>query len=210
MKAHTDEMPTVRPATLADIDGLRAMLARAFADDPLIAWALPNRVNRVEHTEAWLGWFLDAYLADGFVHCIDDLAAVLWLPPGQRAAEPPEGTPTLHDLLTDLNGHDHATRVLTGFASSGPRRPTDAHIYLHILGVAPEAQGKGLGAEVLGPMLTLSDDDVVSIHLESANPRNHAFYERLGFERTGVDHLGEGGPTLTSFCREPSGDLEIA
>jgi len=203
-------MPTVRRASPDDVPALRLLLAHAFVDDPLIAWALPDPARRLEHTEAWLGWFLDAYLADGEVHCIDDLAAVLWLRADQRAASPPEGAPTLHDLLTELTGHEHATRVLTGFATMGPRRPGDAHIYLHVLGVAPEKQGKGLGALVLEPMLQASEDEGVAVHLESANPRNHSFYERLGFERTGVDHLGEGGPTLTSFCREPAHDLEIA
>src|SRR5262245_56151693 len=98
-------MPTVRRAAAADVPALRRLLARAFADDPLIAWALPDPDRRLAHTERWLGWFLDAYLADGEVHCIDDRAVVLWLPAGQRAASPPDGAPTLHDLLTDLTGH---------------------------------------------------------------------------------------------------------
>lgn len=185
------------------------MLARAFVDDPIIAWALPDPARRPEHAAAWLGWFVDAYLHGGVVNCLDG-AAVLWLRPEQRGAGPPPGAPSLHQLLAELTSHEHATRVLTGFATAGPHRPTEPHLYLHILGVEPSLQGKGLGVEVIAPVLAASEDAGVPVHLESANPRNHSFYERLGFARTGVEHLGEGGPTLTSFCRHPRGDLSIA
>ena len=201
---HTEAVPAVRSATPSEADDLRAVLARAFVDDPIITWALPDPSHRLEHAEAWLGWFVDAYLADGIVDCVDHRAVALWLPPGQRAAIPPPAAPSLHEVLTRLVGHDHATRVLSGFATLGPRRPEEAHVYLHILGVDPSAQGQGLGGFVLGPLLLASEQTGVAVHLESANPRNHSFYERLGFERTGVEHLGDGAPTLTSFTRQPS------
>src|SRR5215212_279242 len=121
-RRHTAVMIAVRSATATDAGLLRPMLARAFADDPLIAWALPHPDpdRRRSHAEAWLGWFLDAYLRDGVVDCLEDVAVALWLPPGQRGATPAASAPTLHELLGSLTGHEHATRVLTCFATSGP------------------------------------------------------------------------------------------
>lgn len=203
-------MPEVCSASPDDAGALRPMLGRAFVEDPLITWALPHASRRLEHAEAWLGWFLDAYLRHGRVHRIGQVAAALWLPPGQRAAASARSAPTLHELLAELTGREHATRVLTSFATTGAHRPAEGHIYLHILGVDPAHQGAGHGAAVMAPVLDASEDDGVAVHLESANPRNHPFYERLGFERIGVAHLAEGGPTLTMFRRSPSADRAIA
>lgn len=57
----------------------------------------------------------------------------------------------------------------------------DGHWYLSILGVAPEAQGQGVGARLLAP--TLSEADAAGAHsyLTTFSPRNIRFYERIGY-----------------------------
>ena len=53
--------------------------------------------------------------------------------------------------------------------------------YLSIVAVAPEAQGRGLGARLLEPTLAEADAANAICYLETFNPRSSRFYERLGF-----------------------------
>ena len=50
-----------------------------------------------------------------------------------------------------------------------------------ILGVEPDAQGQGLGSQVLRPMLDRCDSEGVPAYLESSKATNVPFYERHGF-----------------------------
>jgi ribosomal protein S18 acetylase RimI-like enzyme len=59
--------------------------------------------------------------------------------------------------------------------------PSDAW-YLSIIGILPEFQGKGLGADLIKPVLTKTDDLKVPTYLETFTPQNKAFYNRLGYQ----------------------------
>ncbi len=50
-----------------------------------------------------------------------------------------------------------------------------------VLGVAPEAQGKGLARAFLQPMIDRADAAGLPCYLETANGANIPFYERMGF-----------------------------
>jgi GNAT superfamily N-acetyltransferase len=82
------------------------------------------------------------------------------------------------------------------------RHPREPHYYLSVLGVDPAHQGKGLGHRLVAPVLDRCDAERRLAWLESTNPKNHAFYRRLGFAE--VDRLPfDGGPTITFFARQP-------
>jgi len=53
--------------------------------------------------------------------------------------------------------------------------------YLSIVGVAPSAQGRGIGARLLERTLAEADDAGVNCYLETFDSRNPHFYQRLGF-----------------------------
>jgi ribosomal protein S18 acetylase RimI-like enzyme len=53
--------------------------------------------------------------------------------------------------------------------------------YLSILGVSPNAQGKGVGRSLVEPVLTEVDREKVTSYLETFNQRALTFYNRLGF-----------------------------
>jgi GNAT superfamily N-acetyltransferase len=54
--------------------------------------------------------------------------------------------------------------------------------YLSIVGVAPHAQGQGLGRRLLQPTLTEADRAGADCYLETFSARSLRFYERLGFQ----------------------------
>ena len=57
--------------------------------------------------------------------------------------------------------------------------------YLSIVGVAPSAQGQGIGARLLERTLAEADEAGVNCYLETFDGRNHNFYQRLGFFAVG-------------------------
>lgn len=53
--------------------------------------------------------------------------------------------------------------------------------YLSIVGVAPAAQGRGIGAQLIEATLAEADQAGVPCYLETFDGRNPRFYARLGF-----------------------------
>jgi GNAT superfamily N-acetyltransferase len=63
-----------------------------------------------------------------------------------------------------------------------------------LLGVRPEAQGKGLSRAVLEPVFAAADRDRVPVYLETIPEANVAIYQKLGFEQVGYSDLAGGLP----------------
>jgi ribosomal protein S18 acetylase RimI-like enzyme len=55
------------------------------------------------------------------------------------------------------------------------------YIYLYVIGVAPEHQGKGIGTQLINNMLS-NLPSKIPIYLETETERNVKLYERLGFK----------------------------
>ena len=80
--------------------------------------------------------------------------------------------------------------------------PTDRHWYLAAIGTDPRHQALGNGRKLMEGSLARCDADGVPAYLESSNPRNVPFYERLGFVAVGEIHVPTG-PTMVPMWREP-------
>ena len=76
--------------------------------------------------------------------------------------------------------------------------------YLSIAGIAPDAQGQGLGASVLGPGLAAVDAARAACFLETYNERSLPFYGRLGFVVVGRYAEGVTGCDYWLMLRQPS------
>ena len=63
---------------------------------------------------------------------------------------------------------------------------------IHILAVSPDAQGKGIGSEMIREAIRLAQNDgmhAVRLDALASNTPAHRLYERLGFEYRGKQHL---------------------
>ncbi|MCH9671279.1 MAG: GNAT family N-acetyltransferase [Gammaproteobacteria bacterium] len=102
-------------------------------------------------------------------------------------------------LEANLGANAVATyRTITEFMTehTAPCVPPGAW-YLSILGVAPEHQGRGLGAQLVQPVLDVTDRLAVPTYLETFTPRNKSFYQRLGYSEA----LSVTEPTTgTDYC----------
>lgn len=101
-----------------------------------------------------------------------------------------------------------AYQQITEFMSQQRSRvciPSNAW-YLSIIGIAPQAQGRGLGRKLLKPMLAEADAATASCYLETFSMRNVTFYTRLGFGVVGRPHEPTTGAHYAIMLRRPHPD----
>jgi ribosomal protein S18 acetylase RimI-like enzyme len=180
----------------------RTLLARSFADDPLMRWFFPDDDARPHACAALFGLFAEHYLAAGRVDVVRrpaPVAVAMWRWPG-REAPTGDSLPTLPGLMTALMGAGRAAEVGGAMAVIAELRPPEPHAYLHLLGVDPDARRLGLGGEVLGRGLAAAREAGLVACLETMNPANVPFYEAHGLAVRHRVELAAGGPTVWAMA----------
>lgn len=189
-------------AVEADAARLEVVMARAFDDDPVIGWLLPDASRRPARLRRFFGIELrHLALPRGCVWTTSDLsAAALVLPPGRWRV--PLST-TLREGSAFGAGLGRAARLGMAMEWRHAREVRGPHYYVRDVGVLPEMQGRGLGSALMAPTLELCDREGLPAYLEASSQRSAALYERLGFK-----HLAElsvlGSPPLWLMLRPPA------
>ncbi|MFG2089058.1 MULTISPECIES: GNAT family N-acetyltransferase [unclassified Spirillospora] len=198
---------SVRPVTASDTAAVAAVLGRAFDDDPVWRWLLPDDASRVRRLTGLFAIMLrrvhlphgttEATGRDGTAE-----AAALWDPPGRWHVPVRTQAAQAVPLLRVLGTRVPATlRTLGAIEEQHPREP---HWYLAVLGTDPPAQGGGLGGALLRSRLDRCDAEGVPAYLESSKERNVPYYERFGFTVTRELALpGKGCPPVWLMWRAP-------
>jgi len=170
---------------------------QAFAEDPLMAWLYPDAGETVR---SWFRVALKAGAKRGHTYRSDDSSGVsIWAPPGVNNLDRSEGN-ALRDAMLDTYGEAGLARLMAAAEATGAAHPAEPHFYLFIIGV--HGRGRGVGAELLAPVLRACDEQGWPAYLESSNSRNVSFYERHGFRAT-EEIVPDGGPTLLGMWRDP-------
>jgi ribosomal protein S18 acetylase RimI-like enzyme len=181
-------MTTTQVARLdaSNIDDAADVVARAFFDDPLERYMLPDDGARWKASSARFRNVLRYGHLVGEVYTAGkDLdAAAMWLPPGETEMSDDRMAQAGMFELQAIVGQEAFSRfipvieVFDGLhASDAPGR----HWYLLVIGVDPSKQRTGLGRALIEPMLARADAEGVPCYLETANDTNLGFYTHLGF-----------------------------
>jgi GNAT superfamily N-acetyltransferase len=67
-----------------------------------------------------------------------------------------------------------------------------------MIGVLPEAQGKGLASGLMNPMIQRMKEESIPLFLETANPRNVDIYKKKGFKIFETLSIGDHNLVLMS------------
>jgi GNAT superfamily N-acetyltransferase len=195
----------IRPLLRSDMETVGQCLSSAFSEDPVFTW-LSGGVDPSDVAARAAGFFRAAAragLTRGHSRVIEHegslVGAAIWCPPDVGMFEGAEVELLLNAVLEHF-AEGAMERLGALGAAVGERHPHEPHFYLNALGVVPRQRGRGLGAPLLGAVLEAADRDGLGAYLESSNPRNVSFYERLGFESTWTERIG-GGPVMTGMWR---------
>jgi ribosomal protein S18 acetylase RimI-like enzyme len=167
---------TVRRATAADLRQVARTASRAFADDPVMRWLIPDDDEYEAQHQVMFGNIARRWLVTDTLWCTDDVAAMAgWVPPGRPEVDPPGMEP-----------YEHPDWRLARFAAlraeMTANTPSAPHWYLNMLATHPDWQRQGLGSALMGAVFDLAADDGLPCYLETETEANVAYYRRHGFE----------------------------
>lgn len=188
----------VRSASRDEESAVSAVIALAFATDPMARWSLRDAQTYLAVMPDLIRAFGAAAYDSGSTYVSDDFGgAALWLPPG---AEPE--IETLQRLIQMNANPAILSDVDAIFDAMARYHPKVPHWYLPLIGVDPARQGQGIGSALMRHALACCDREGAAAYLESSNPRNIPLYQRHGFEILGTIQIGSS-PVLTPMLRPP-------
>jgi GNAT superfamily N-acetyltransferase len=194
----------VRKAASGEAADLSRALARAFHDDPVFGWLIPDDARRRSILEPGFRLLLRrTWLRHEETYTEGDVVgACVWNPPGTWKLGAREQLRLL-PALGRIWGR-HSPRALRALAALERGHPAEEHYYLVFMGVDPASQGRGIGSAMMFPVLSRCDAEGVPAYLEASSPRNRALYERHGFEVSEELQIGRGAPPLWRMWRAPA------
>ncbi|MEH3036941.1 MAG: GNAT family N-acetyltransferase [Sphingomonas adhaesiva] len=196
-------MSDVRDAGIQDRAGVAAMLGRAFAGDPAMSYIFPDPVERARRLPRLFALLFDGD-ADGMRLVAGPAdAATLWRAPA-RAATPLGAMVAQAPALIGALG-TAIPRALRISGAIGAHFPVEPFWYLHVAGVDPTQQGRGLGGRVIRAGLARNDASGHPTYLETATESNLGLYGALGFKLIGDWEVPRGGPRFWSMQRAVGG-----
>src|SRR5258708_1401720 len=150
--------PTIIPLGEVDLPAAAAALARAFQDDPLQTYVFPDPTERAARSPGHFAPLLRYGLQFGEVLTAtgSPAGAAVWLGPDAWEVTPERATAAGLDELPIIMGTAAAERFFSVLTAVDPYHHRDvppAHWYVMVVGVAPEAQGKGIGRRLLQPIM---------------------------------------------------------
>lgn len=198
-----------RHALRRDEPALERSLAHAFRDDPMVTWLI-GEVAADSREDSIVAGFMrpavQAAVRRGHTYTVDGgrfgiAGGALWAPPDHGIFDEASGA-ALGAALHECAGDEGLAKLMALADMVRALHPEQPHFYLFVLGAAE--QGRGVGAELLHPVLQRCDADGLPAYLESSSARNVPFYERHGFEVV-WEQAPDGGPVLRGMWREPRG-----
>jgi GNAT superfamily N-acetyltransferase len=186
----------VRQLRRGEVGPASRLLARAFAADPFIGHLLASPWRRRAAFPPFFRAALHELFTTTYALDVDGglTGIAAWLPP-----EPPSDS-----VLARVNrAHVRALfprsapRLFAAFDELGGHHPHEPHWYLAFVWLEPGAQGRGLGAALLEPVLSRGE----LCYLETPFAGTRGFYERLGFEQTVELRPVAGAPPVWAMTR---------
>ncbi|MEU5215275.1 GNAT family N-acetyltransferase [Streptomyces sp. NPDC020807] len=199
MSKTTNSPNAPKTATLDDAASVSRPLARAFHDDPMMAFFFPDADTREETLARYFGTLFTRQYAQNAVCELTESAAAFWVP-AEAAEKAAPDAGTIAELTAILG--DRAPLFGEAVAASEAHTPKEPHWFLAVIGADPAAQGQGHGAALLRSGLAQADAAGLPVYLESSKESNLPFYAHFGFAVREELRLPGGGPKLWSMWRE--------
>lgn len=194
----------VRKATKADESRLVAAMARAFDDDPIANWFAVQDKHRARRVYDFMKVAVHRLtMPFGEVYTTDEIqGGACWNPPGTWKMGPLQQL-MMTPAMISVCSFKRLPGVMKGLNTIEKDHPAKPHWYLLALGVEPDLQGRGIGSQLMQPVLERCDREGVPAYLESSKERNVPLYERHGFKVTKEMMVPSNGPKVWLMWRDP-------
>jgi GNAT superfamily N-acetyltransferase len=185
-----------------------AVLARAFHDDPLTVYAMPNAADRTRLMPEYYARMVRFGCLAGEVHTTAGTmeGVAVWLSPGAKWTREKVEASGLHEL-SGILGAPVLGRMREVWSREAHVRERDMkkpYWYLLLLGVEPARHRRGLGGALMQPMLDRAASEGLTCYLETELKRNVRFYLDHGFELiVEAEAAGTTGVRFWTFQRRP-------
>ncbi len=195
----------LRPIARADVRSLSKVLARAFYDDPVMMYMLPDDGARAKALPPMFGaltrhHFLSRGGSEVASRGGEIGAATLWDPPGQRQSSRWESLRMTPTLAWYFRSRAKQTRILGEVMEEA--HPEEPHWYLMVIGSDPAVRGTGLGQALMNSGLDRCDGERAPSYLEASKEDLIPYYSRFGFEQIGEIQIPDG-PKMWPMWRAP-------
>ena len=190
-------------ATPADVPTVASVLARAFQDDPVFRWSIPDADRRRVFLPGVFAAFAELYLPCEETYLTEDGAGTALWAPAHVDPFHGEAGEVFGQRMTELLIEADAERCRTVGKVFAEHQPAQPWVYLQLIGVVPDHQRRGLGSRLLAPVLARCDAAGTPAYLEASSMDNRRLYERHGFATIGEVTLPDGGPLVWLMWREP-------
>ncbi len=186
------------------------VLGRAFYDDPLTQYVIPDDARRARLLPSFFGTAVRYCLRYGEIFTTPDVQGVAcWLPPENAIPTTARiiglglSALPLRLLPWDL-GRALLMENYTGamHRSVAPVR----HWYLWVLGVDPPCQRCGVGSQLMQPILARADAEGTSCYLETEKEVNVPFYQRHGFKVMREGKMPRSNVHVWAMLRTPGAE----
>src|SRR5215469_5560759 len=191
----------MKRATRADVDLIKRILLVSFKNDPHVNWLLEESNNKFK-LNILIDYVVHQTLRRGEIYLSDDNNAVaLW--DFERNEEM-----SFHYIWRNLAfliriGVKSVVRIVkseTHVHNNLRKYPRYCHLFM--IGVMPEAQGKGLASALMNPMIRRMKIRSIPVFLETANLRNVDIYKHKGFKMFETLAIGDQNLFLMSTGAE--------
>ena len=195
----------LRPTERADVRSLSKVLARAFYDDPVMAFMLPDDEARAKALPPMFATltrhhFLSRRGTEVASRGGTIGAATLWDPPGQRKSSRLEELRMMPTLAWHFRSRGKETQALGRAMEEA--HPEEPHWYLMVIGSDPTVRGAGFGQALMRSRLDRCDGERAPAYLEASKAELIPYYSRFGFEQIGEIQIPEG-PKMWPMWRSP-------
>jgi len=200
-------MSAPRGLAAADLDAVVDCLADAFAEYTVMRFVLGDSWSEARNRTLVRIFVANRVFRDDALFGIEEggrlVAALTTTDPEERTPSP-ELAPLREALWAELGPecrarYAQAVEVWQTFVHPPP------HFHVNMVGVRPEAQGRGHARRLMDAAhaLSASHPESTGVSLTTETATNVPFYEKLGYRSPGPVRIAEGLETWDLFRPEP-------